>query len=201
MIDSDDDEEGGSDDDALRGMATSSGLRAMLAKARGESPANGGGGDNAGGGAGIDALDASSSVRNGTDGIHGANSVAAAGSGGEGIDRMIDAAKKTAEKLKSSPTTTKMEEKSGSPAASAAEAAIAVDKDGKRLITLEAVRREIWLNNGAITSKRLTKKFDVGKKNPERQALFKRIVMELCTIKKDADGNKLVLKQHYSKIS
>merc|ERR1719296_103368 len=74
------------------------------------------------------------------------------------------------------------------------------DKDGKRLITLEAVRREIWLNNGAITSKRLTKKFEVNKKNPERQALFKTIVMELCTIKKDADGNKLVLKQHYSKI-
>jgi hypothetical protein len=64
------------------------------------------------------------------------------------------------------------------------------DKDGKRLITLKAVRREIWLNNGAITSKRLTNKFDVTKKNPERQALFKTIIMELCTIKKDADGNK-----------
>ena len=162
---------------------------------------NVGSADNAGG-AGIDLLDPSSSVRNGPDGINGANVVASVGSsGGEGIDRMMDAAKKTAEKLKSSSTTTKVEEKNGSPAASAVEAAIAVDKDGKRLITLEAVRREIWLNNGAITSKRLTKKFDVGKKNPERQALFKRIVMELCTIKKDADGNKLVLKQHYSKIS
>lgn len=191
-----DDEEAGSDDDLFRGMATSSGLKAMLAKARGESPVNVGSADNAGG-AGIDPLDPSSSVRNGPD---GANVVASAGSGGEGIDRMMDAAKKTAEKLKSSSTTTKKEEKNGSPTASAAEAAIAVDKDGKRLITLDAVRREIWLNNGAITSKRLTKKFDVGKKNPERQALFKRIVMELCTIKKDADGNKLVLKQHYSKI-
>jgi hypothetical protein len=196
-----DDEEAGSDDDVFRGMATSSGLKAMLAKARGESPVNASSLDSAGG-AGIDASDPSS-VKNGPDGISGAN-VAGAEGGGEGIDRMIDAAKKTAEKLKSSSTTTKSEEKNGSPsrsAASVAEAAIAVDKDGKRLITLEAVQREIWLNNGAITSKRLTKKFEVGKKNPERQALFKRIVMELCTIKKDADGNKLVLKQHYSKIT
>lgn len=65
---------------------------------------------------------------------------------------------------------------------------------------MEAVRREIWLNNGAITSKRLMKKFDATKRNPERQALFKTVVMELCIMKKDADGNKLVLKQHYSKI-
>ncbi|KAL3815347.1 hypothetical protein ACHAXA_002131 [Cyclostephanos tholiformis] len=196
-----DDEEAGSDDDVFRGMATSSGLKAMLARTRGESPVNATGVDSAGG-AGFNASDPSS-VKNGPDGISGAN-VAGAGGGDEGIDRMIDAAKKTAEKLKSSSTTTKSEEKNGSPsrsAASVAEAAIAVDKDGKRLITLEAVQREIWLNNGAITSKRLTKKFEVGKKNPERQALFKRIVMELCTIKKDADGNKLVLKQHYSKIS
>ena len=31
-------------------------------------------------------------------------------------------------------------------------------------------------NNGNITSKKLAQLFDVGKKNPERQALFKRIV-------------------------
>ena len=84
-----------------------------------------------------------------------------------------------------------MEDKKSSSASASdiAEVAIAVDKDGKRLITLEAVCREI-----------LARLFDVGKKNPKRQALFERIVMELCTIKKDADGNKLVLKQHYSKM-
>jgi hypothetical protein len=198
-IDSDD-EDAGSDDDVFRGMATASGLKAMLAKARGESPVNASGADN-NAGAGLDVLDPSS-VKNGADGINGAN-VSAAGGGGEGIDRMIDAAKKTAEKLKSSSTTSKMEKTNGSisaSAASAAETAIAVDKDGKRLITLEAVRREIWLNNGAICPKRLAKKFDVGKKTPERQALLKSIVKELCTMTKDADGNKLVLKQHYSKI-
>ena len=114
--------------------------------------------------------------------------------GGKGIDRMLDAAKKTADAAKTP------EDKKSLETEKMKAMGIEKDKDGKRLITLDAVRREIWLNNGAITSKRLTKKFDVTKKNPERQALFKTIVMELCTIKKDADGNKLVLKQHYAKI-
>ena len=53
---------------------------------------------------------------------------------------------------------------------------------------------ERLLNNVAITSKRLMKKFDVTRKNPDRQALFQQFFLELCTIQKDADGNKLVLK-------
>ena len=182
MLDSDDDE-AGSDDDGFKGMATSSGFKSMLAKARGESPvtATSGGTDNNGGN---DMLDASM------------KSISDSGpDGGKGIDRMLDAAKKTADAAKSSP-----EDKKSLETEKIKAMGIEKDKDGKRLITLDAVRREIWLNNGAITSKRLTKKFDVTKKNPERQALFKTIVMELCTIKKDADGNKLVLKQHYAKI-
>ena len=177
-FDSDDDEGAWSDSDDL-GMATKSGLKAMLAKARGKSP--------------VTALDNSEAMESSN------SSIASGGGGlGEGIGDLMNAAKKTAEKLLSS---TSEDKKSSSASASdIAEVAIAVDKDGKRLITLEAVRREIWVNNGNITSKKLTRLFDVGKKNPERQALFKKIVMELCTIKKDADGNKLVLKQHYSKM-
>lgn len=193
MLDSDDEE--GSDDDAFGGMATASGLKAMLARARGDSPAMVNGADsNAASGTGMDALDASAmnipENGSGTDG-------AAGSSGGKAIGKLNDGAKKTTEEVEK-------EKKSSSPGAKSTSASMAAmgiekDKDGKRLITLEAVRREIWLNNGAITSKRLTKKFDVGKKHPDRQALFKSIVMELCTIKKDADGNKLVLKQHYAK--
>jgi len=179
-FDSDDDDGAWSDSDDL-GMATKSGLKAMLAKARGESP--------------VTALDNSEAMESSNSSIA---SGGGGGGGGEGIDDLMNAAKKTAEKLLSS---TSEDKKSSSASASdIAEVAIAVDKDGKRLITLEAVRREIWVNNGNITSKKLTRLFDVGKKNPERQALFKKIVMELCTIKKDADGNKLVLKQHYSKM-
>jgi hypothetical protein len=176
-FDSDDDEGAWSDSDDL-GMATKSGLKAMLAKARGDPP--------------VTAVDNSEAM----DSANSSIASGGGGGGGEGIDDLMNAAKKTAEKLLSST----VEDKKSSSASDIAEVAIAVDKDGKRLITLEAVRREIWVNNNNITSKKLTRIFDVGKKNPERQELFKRIVMELCTIKKDADGNKLVLKQHYSKM-
>jgi len=88
---------------------------------------------------------------------------------------------------------------SATTAATAKDLGMETKKDGKHLITMEAIRREIWLNSGAIKSKQLMRKFDVNKNTPERQALFKSIVMELCTMVKDADGNKLVLKQHYAK--
>lgn len=176
LLDSDEEDAGsGSDNEAFKGMATSSGLKAMLAKARGESPITTSGFDSTNSsvaGTGTSAWD--TSFDNVSGGISGNESTAS-------LSGMSDMVKKK-------------------PASPAITAVVEKDKDGKRLITLEAVRREIWLNNGAITSKRLTKKFDVTKKNPERQALFKTIIMELCTIKKDADGNKLVLKQHYSKI-
>ncbi|CAB9510776.1 expressed unknown protein [Seminavis robusta] len=75
-----------------------------------------------------------------------------------------------------------------------------VDKDGLRIISLQAVRREIWLNHGRISVKRLSKLFDVNKKaTKERQNLFRKIVKELCTMEKDpVAGAMLVLKQHYS---
>lgn len=193
----DSDDEGASDDeDAFKGMASASGLKAMLAKARGDSPVN------------VTTENAAALAAGGIEGLDVKN--IPVGKGGKAIDKMLDAAKKTAEEMEkkksSSAASTPEDKKSSAAAASAAKLedikkmGIEKDKDGKRLITLEAVRREIWLNSGAITSKRLTKKFDVTKKNPDRQALFKTIVMELCTIKKDADGNKLVLKQHYAKI-
>lgn len=73
------------------------------------------------------------------------------------------------------------------------------DENGARIINLQAVRREIWLNHGRITTKRLTKVFNVGKKSPpDRQAKFKEAIRELCTMETDPlVGNVLVLKQHY----
>ena len=178
MLEGSDEEGEGSDgdDDAFRGMATASGLRAMLAKARGESPVN------------VSADGAASAAATAMmDESMDEGDVKA-----EGIDVMVDAAKTTA--ADDTLAAASSEEKKIAPVP------IEKDKDGKRLITLEAVRREIWLNGGSIASKRLMKKFDVTKKNPDRQELFKQIVMELCTMQKDADGNKLVLKQHYSKM-
>jgi len=159
-----------SDDDI--GIATSAGLKAMLAKARGESPVN--------------------EVADGT-GAPDANAASQSSNATE------DASKKAAGAKQSNGTSA-----SNPPPAAAkpiAKEAVGVEigADGKRKITLEAVRREIWLNSGSIKTKKLRNKFDVSTQFPERMAVFRKIVQELCTLKKDADGTKLVLKQHYAK--
>jgi hypothetical protein len=76
---------------------------------------------------------------------------------------------------------------------------VEVDENGQRMITLEAVRREIWLNDGRIPMKRLTRIFDVSKRSSQdRQSKFKEAVRELCTMETDPVGGRvLVLKQHY----
>jgi len=75
-------------------------------------------------------------------------------------------------------------------------------KDGQRIISLKSVQKEIWLNHGAITMKRLMKIFTIKKKaGPERMNKFREVVRELCTMKQDnVEGNMLVLKPHYSKM-
>jgi len=81
------------------------------------------------------------------------------------------------------------------------QAMMEVDENGQRLVTLEAVRHEIWLTRGRIPMKRLMKIFDVKKKSSQdRQTKFKEVVRELCTIETDPIGGRmLVLKQHYSR--
>ncbi|OEU15824.1 hypothetical protein FRACYDRAFT_209258 [Fragilariopsis cylindrus CCMP1102] len=78
---------------------------------------------------------------------------------------------------------------------------VEVDENGQRLVTLEAVRHEIWLTRGKIPMKRLMKIFDVKKKSSaDRQTKFKEAVRELCIIQTDPIGGRmLVLKQHYSR--
>lgn len=151
-----------SDDDV--GIATAAGLKAMLAKARGETPVNEADGTSA------DATAASQPNTASEDNSKKAASI---------------------EQSKPKPAAAK-------PIAKEA-VGVEIGADGKRKITLESVRREIWLNSGSIKTVKLMNKFDVTKEFPERQKAFKKIVFELCTMKKDADGNKLVLKQHYSK--
>jgi hypothetical protein len=74
--------------------------------------------------------------------------------------------------------------------------------DGLRILTLEAVRREIWLNYGTMETKRLMKIFDVRKKSsPERRENFRKIIKDLCNIQQDpVKGNVMVLKQHWSRM-
>ena len=73
-----------------------------------------------------------------------------------------------------------------------------VDENGLRIISLESVRREIWLNHGRMPTKRLMKIFGT-KSNKARQNKFREVVKELCTMENDPVAGKMfVLKQHYS---
>jgi hypothetical protein len=114
---------------------------------------------------------------------------------GDHIAKIMAAADKAAQAAK---------EKASQPAGKKAPdaAAIQVDENGLRIITLEAVRKEIWLNHGSIPMKRLMKIFDIKKKSsPDRQDAFRNVVKELCTMKNDPIGGRLlVLKQHYSNL-
>jgi hypothetical protein len=157
-------------DDGL-GMATTAGLKAMLAKARGESPVN--------------------------EVADGAAPDATASSQSSNVSE--DNTKKAAGVEQSNGTSAPKPQQAATKPIGKEAVGVEIGADGMRKITLESVRREIWLNSGSIKTTKLMKKFDVTKEFPERQAVFKKIVMELCTMKKDADGNKLVLKQHYSK--
>jgi hypothetical protein len=65
------------------------------------------------------------------------------------------------------------------------------------MITLHAVKQQILLNGGSVKVTHLMKIFNVNKEHTARQKIFKKIVMELCTLETDAEGTKLVLKKPY----
>jgi len=79
---------------------------------------------------------------------------------------------------------------------------VELDKQGRRVLSLEAVQREIWLNHGSIPVKRISKTFGVKAKDKERYNEFVQIAKTLATFEKDELGNPiLVLKQHYKKMA
>lgn len=79
--------------------------------------------------------------------------------------------------------------------------AVQLDEFGQRVLTMEGVRYEIFLHNKSIAMKKLMKLYNITKKTEkERIKQFQAIIKELCNMVKDpAQGNMLVLKQHYSK--
>ncbi len=79
---------------------------------------------------------------------------------------------------------------------------VELDAQGRRVLSLEAVQREIWLNHGSIPTKRITKTFGVKAKDKERYKEFVQIAKTIATFEKDELGNPiLVLKQHYKKMA
>jgi hypothetical protein len=183
----DDDEEDALDEDedeeaevaGAEGLASAAGFKMMLAKARGELPQL------------VTAADLRSDAAN------------SRGDKDAGVDAddHISKIMKAAEKAAAEAGHKVVQEPQTSAASSAGPAAsIQVDENGFRIISLDAVRREIWLNHGQIPMKRLMKIFDIKKKSTaERQAKFREMVKELCTMVNDpVSGRMLVLKQHYS---
>jgi hypothetical protein len=175
----DDDEDEEAEVAGAEGLASAAGFKMMLAKARGELPQL------------VTAADLRSDAAN------------SRGDKEAGVDAddHISKIMKAAEKAAAEAGHKVNQEPQASAADSAAPAAsIQVDEHGFRIISLDAVRREIWLNHGQIPMKRLMKIFDIKKKSTaERQAKFREMVKELCTMVNDpVSGRMLVLKQHYS---
>jgi hypothetical protein len=164
------------------GLATVAGFKAMLAKARGEVPAV------------STAPEQAAEEAKAEEPAAKKQKLETPREEGDHISKIMAAAEKSAAAAKQ-----RAAEKKPPPVA--IETAIQVDENGLRVITLEAVRREIWLNQGSISMKRLMKIFNVKKKSgPERQNKFREIIRELCNIEKDpVSGHLLVLKQHYSR--
>ncbi len=205
-IDEDDEEDSDNDDEdgvgatLLDGFASAAGLKAMIAKASGEvvnppgtidpnAPVVQNGASNMGGG------------ENGASGVPpkmgstGALSDAHS-SASDRSDDETGRARKKAKKNGTSPID------SGDMKASAAvhtttASGVQLDENGLRIITKDAIRREIWLHNCSIELKKLAKTYKIsGKAAPERRKLFLNVCRELCNM----SNGMLILKQHYSKM-
>ena len=171
-----DDSEGGAE-----GLATVAGFKKMLAKARGET---------------ADALEAPDDKEGKKDGSRPSSPQTAPVAKKEAtvndpLASVFAGAEKVAQSANKEPSTKKPKKDTG----------VQLDKQGRRVLTLEAVQKEIWLNHGSIEVNRLAKTFGVKKKDKERYKDFLEIVKTLCTFEKDEMGKPiLVLKQHYKKM-
>jgi hypothetical protein len=190
--DDDDDLDDEEDEDGVAGLASVAGLKALMAKAGGEN---------------TNADDKANPVELDTRGRKKTayNNDTSSGTGGE--DGAANATKGGADQSsedeqqnQNQPGPRKKQRVVGqSSLGNQGEDALGVDAQGNRIISLESVRREIWLHHGQIKTKQLLKIFNVKKRSPEQKKFFNELVKELCTMSKTVEGNMLVLKQHYAK--
>lgn len=191
------------------GLASVAGFKALLAKARGEGPAPGSE-DTAEANGGAAARKAetqgkdSKSRKRKAENDHVSKFLAATGK--EKPTKGSDSRKriKTNEAEEAQPMA--IDQAAPAPAPSAPPPidpsvdGFQLGPDGLRVLTLAAVRCELWLNGSSMPTKRLMKVFDIKKKSPiERKQKFLEIVNELCTDQMDpVHGKMKVLKQHWS---
>jgi hypothetical protein len=175
---SEEDEEYDDADGGAEGLATVAGFRALLAKARGEMPHEG------------EATDDEKGTKKDGSRPESPKSEVPADEASDTLAQVMAAAEKTAQAATKNVTTE----------TSKSTGVVALDEHGQRILTLDAVRKEIWLHRGGIPVKRLMKIFQIRKKSSqERQNKFRELIKELCTMNVDkVEGNVLVLKQHYA---
>ena len=196
-----DDLEGDENPTGAEGLASLAGFKLLLAKARGEITPE-------------QAAEAAAAQGDKNKQRELAAAARAKAKGNEGDDQLAqimagaEAARDKKVKDTGSPSSATSNQGSSRPTSPAAAAAAApkeeltgveVDENGLRMVSLQAVRREIWLHHGTIPMKRLMKIFDIKKKSDkERQDRFREAIKELCTMETDPiNGRMLVLKQHY----
>ena len=180
--DDDDEYDDEDDDEDTKGLASTAGLRAMLAKATGETKP-----------------EAEPELKEGEKHDDGPSSRASSpdpeARGGEPapLAKVMAAAERSREAAA---------KKDGNKEKKAKPTGVEIDEHGQRILSLEAVQREIWLHHGSIPTKQLMKIFNIKSRSaPERKLRFQELVKELCTIKNDpVQGRMLQLKQHYANL-
>lgn len=198
----DDDDDG---DDGERGsLATAAGYRAFMAKARGEvvdTDANGAVG-NTSNGSPTDANGKKTTAYNRADVTNKTeNNKMSSEKSNDAPANSHTSQPSSQERLPHGIKNTSANKKSGkNTKGGSGQTGVALDKQGDRLITVETVRREIWLHNQQIQLKKLAKIFNVNNSSKrERREKFKECVKELCILSDDLIEGKICrLKQHYS---
>jgi len=173
------------------GFASKTGMKALIAKAKG------------------DTTDAVPGVTPPVVALDNSNNKRPAGMS-SGSDRSDDEKDMSLSPPKKKPRSTPTKDSGGANAMSPdmldSSGTDLVDEYGLRIITLESVRREIWIRKCSIKVDVLCKIFQVTgsskglskaekTKRKERKSRFNNICFELCTM----EGNLLTLKQHYAK--
>lgn len=175
--------------DGAEGLATVAGFRALLAKARGETVVA------ADEGAASDGERKNGDTKKSGEESRPASPNQAATGTSKMEEQGVDSLASILAAAESAAQIAKQKSAGDKPATG-----VELDENGERLVTLKAVQREIWLQNGSIRTKRLMKIFNIKTKTSrERKSKFQAVIKELCTMQVDpVEGNMMVLKQHYS---
>ena len=163
-------------------MASTAGLKAMLAKARGETKPE------------PSETESKEGEKNDDGTSARASSPDPDAKKSEPLAQVMAAAERTREAAAAKKEMEK--EKKAKPTG------VEIDEHGQRMLTLEAVQREIWLHHGSIATVQLMKIFGIKKKTAvERKMRFQELLKELCSLTIDpVHGRMMTLKQHYANL-